>query len=243
MKIQLYGKNSHNLSEQLKSLGFEIVTDHPDVILSYGGDGTLLSSERKFPGIPKLPIRDSNVCIKCSDHTTEHILELLKKNHLKLEELTKLEFRFHNESFTALNEIVIRNSIPIHAIRFKVFKNGDKVLPEIVLGDGIVASTPWGSTGYFQSITRHSFKTDFKLAFNNTTIPLSPVVFKNSDVISLEIVRGPATLSVDNNPMLLTLKEKDIIEIKPSKHNAHIYSPKTLRCDKCKLDRGKRLRD
>ncbi len=243
MKIQLYGKNSHNLTDQLKSLGFEVVTLSPDLILSYGGDGTLLSSERKFPGIPKLPIRDSNVCIKCSDHTIEYLLDLLQKKQLKLEELQKLEFAFHNESFAALNDIVVRNSIPIHAIRFKVFINSKVISPEIILGDGVIASTPFGSTGYYQSVTRETFNQRFKLAFNNTTLPVSSISFKDQDTISLEIVRGPATLSVDNNPMFLTLKEKDTIEIKPSQHKAYIYSPKTLRCTKCKLDRGKRLRE
>src|SRR3989344_4916686 len=243
MKIQLYGKNSHHLSDYLKELGFEVVTGNPDLILSYGGDGTLLSSERKFPGIPKLPVRDSNVCIKCSLHTTEHLLGLLKKEQLKIEELPKLEFQFHTDSLSALNDIVIRNSTPIHAIRFKIFKNEQRVGPELVLGDGVVFSTAFGSTGYYQSITRETFSKDFKVAFNNTTIPLPPLVFKDSDVIRLEVVRGPATLSVDNNPMLLTLKEKDTIEIKPSRHKAHIYSPQTLRCHKCTVYRGKRLRD
>src|SRR5690348_9333698 len=118
MKLQLYGKNAQDIKPLAEELSFEIVEENPDVIVSYGGDGTLLASERQFPGIPKLPIRDSKVCKKCSDHETDHLLKLLKENQIPLTEQSKLEAAFEGSSLTALNDIVIRNKSAYHAIRF-----------------------------------------------------------------------------------------------------------------------------
>ena len=120
MKALLFGKNSETIAHLVPEYGFEIVHDAPDVIISYGGDGTLLAAERKFPSIPKLPIRDSKVCKKCPLHTTEHLLEKLSKGLIKLDEYPKLEAKIHEAHFFAINDLVIRNSIPIHALWFRV---------------------------------------------------------------------------------------------------------------------------
>ena len=89
MKVALFGKNSDSIRHFIPEYGFEISEDKPDVIVSYGGDGTLLSAERKFPGIPKLPIRDSKVCKKCPIHTTEHLLQKLSDGNHKIRGLSK----------------------------------------------------------------------------------------------------------------------------------------------------------
>jgi len=73
MKVLLTGKNSQDIENLLKSLGFEMVKSNPDVIISFGGDGTLLSAEREYPGVPKLPIRNSQFCHKCAEHADEHL--------------------------------------------------------------------------------------------------------------------------------------------------------------------------
>ncbi|MDP3758818.1 MAG: hypothetical protein Q8Q86_03795, partial [Candidatus Daviesbacteria bacterium] len=120
MKLLLHGKNAKDIEPLARSLGFEIVTSNPDVVISYGGDGTLLASERLHPGIPKLPIRDNLICKKCPDHDEKVLLQSLLDGKLKLKEYKKLETTFFYRTFTALNDFVIRNAQPMHAIRFQV---------------------------------------------------------------------------------------------------------------------------
>jgi hypothetical protein len=242
MKVALFGKNSDSIRHFIPEYGFELSEDKPDVIISYGGDGTLLSAERKFPGIPKLPIRDSKVCKKCPIHTTEHLLQKLSEGSIKLENYPKLEAKFNNEDVLAINDLVIRNSIPIHALRFRVYRNSKLITPEVIIGDGVVATTVFGSSGYYQSITRKTISGDFALAFSNTTFPIEPIKFSKADEIKAQIIRGPGTLSSDNNPKLHTLKESDEVKIFASTHRAQIYVEKTLRCDNCVILRDKRLR-
>lgn len=232
MKVLLYGKNSKNIQGLVTGLGFTIVTSNPEVIISYGGDGTLLSCEREYPGIPKLPIRNSLVCNKCLNHEDKYVLERLIKGRLKLTEQKKLETTLLYKTFHALNDFVIRNSDPMHTIRFSI--NEGKLL----IGDGIVVATPFGSTGYFKSITRQTFKKGFGVAFNNTTEETSPLILKEKDLINFQLIRGKATLSFDNSPEIFTIDEDSQLEFKLSDQVAKIYMDTSLRCPNCQVIRG-----
>lgn len=241
IKVSLFGKNSDSIRHFIPQYNLELVDDKPDIIISYGGDGTLLSAERKLPGIPKLPIRDSKVCKKCPHHSTSALLEALGKSKLNFQEFPKLEAKSGNEDILAINDIVIRNSTPMHALRFRVFKNNESLTSDAIIGDGIVATTPFGSSGYYQSITRGTLDQDFAVAFNNTTKPIEPLKFSGNDEIKLIVVRGPGTLSSDNSPRISILKENDEVKLFASNHKAQIFID-TLRCNNCVILRDKRLR-
>lgn len=243
MKVLLTGKNPQGIDGLIKNLGFEIVTENPEVIISYGGDGTLLSSEREYPGIPKLPIRDSQFCNKCPDHDEELLLKNLLKGKLKLKEYRKLETTILYQTFTALNDFVIRNVNPIHAIRFQVTPSaspasGGSINNKLLIGDGMVISTPFGSTGYFKSITGQTFEKGFGLAFNNTTEKVAPIFLKDEDKVIFKLIRGTATLSFDNNPDIFNIDERSEITFKLSDKTAKIYEPESLRCPDCEVTKG-----
>ncbi|MBI4035581.1 hypothetical protein HY383_01405 [Candidatus Daviesbacteria bacterium] len=232
MKVLLYGKNSKNIQGLVTGLGFTIVTSNPEVIISYGGDGTLLSCEREYPGIPKLPIRNSLVCNKCLNHEDKYVLERLIKGRLKLTEQKKLETTLLYKTFHALNDFVIRNSDPVHTIRFRI--NEGKLL----IGDGIVVATPFGSTGYFKSVTRKTFIRGFGVAFNNITVATSPLLLKENDEVTFNLVRGKATLSYDNSLEIFTIDELSQLQFKLSDQVAKIYMDTSLRCSNCHVIRG-----
>lgn len=231
MKVLLFGKASKNIEGLVKNLGFEIVTSNPEVIISYGGDGTLLSAERQYPGIPKLPLRNSRICNKCAKHGDEVILKKLLNNNLSLKEYNKLETTLLYKSFYALNDFVIRNSDPTHTIRFEV---NNKYL----IGDGIVVTTSFGSTGYFKSITGQTFTEGFGLAFNNTTEKVPPVFLDDKDTVTFKLERGKATLSFDNSPDIFNIDEDSELKFKLSDQVARIYKDTSLRCPNCKVIRG-----
>lgn len=234
MEVSLYGKNAKNLAGLLKKFGFEISAANPDIIISYGGDGTLLSAERNYPGIPKLPVRDSLVCKKCFNHEDEIILKKLFENKLKIKEYRKLETTIMYKKFYALNDFVIRNSDPTHTIRFKTSKTKDQLL----IGDGVVVASVFGSTGYFKSITDKSFTKGFGIAFNNTTEKISPKILKDDESIDFRLVRGKATLSFDNSPEIFVIDEGSELVFNLSNQVAKIYEADSLRCPDCKVMRG-----
>ncbi len=239
MKVKIFGKNSENIYKLVKKFalpavrqGFEIVTNNPDVIISFGGDGTLLSSEREYPGIPKLPIRNSRFCNKCLNHKDEVLLESLRAGKLTLRQYSKLETKISGKKLVALNDFVIRNQKPIHTIRFKIADG------ELLIGDGIVISTPFGSSGYFKSITQKTFNNGFGLAFNNTTRNLKPQFFGRDDKLIFHLVRGKAGLSFDNNPNVYPVPEGSEVIFNLSDQITKIYELESLRCNDCQVTRG-----
>lgn len=231
MKVLLYGRTAKSIEELVKKMGFELVSSNPDVVISYGGDGTLLSTERRFPHIPKLPIRSNQLYKKCPKHTDEVMLKKLSEGKLQLEQHKKLVTTILYKNFYALNDFVIRNSDTIHSIRFKTSSTKDKLL----IGDGVVISTPLGSTGYYKSITGKSFKKGFGLAFNNITQRIASVLFKDKDQIIVTLLRGKATLTFDNSPDIFILDEGSELVFSLSDQTAQIYNPETLRCEDCKI--------
>lgn len=230
MKVVLFGKNATEIEPLVKEAGFKIVRSNPDVVISFGGDGTLLSAERQYPAVPKLPIRNSRICNKCLKHTDATVLRKLKKNTLKFKKEQKLQAKILGKDFYALNDFVIRNQDAIHAIRFNV---NDK----FYIGDGIVLSTPFGSTGYFKSITGKTFSTNFALAFNNTIQKVPPKFLKKDDQVTFKLVRGKAALTFDNSPDIYIIPEGMQLTFKLSQKFAKIYDS-SLRCPNCKVKRN-----
>lgn len=239
MKVLFSGKNSKNIEDLVKRLGYEIVSDNPDVVLSYGGDGTLLAAERGFPGIPKIPIRNSAVCKKCPIHGEEILLKKLLKGGLEIKEYSKLETTIEGKTVLALNDFVIRNKEPMHSIRFTVnTRHPEHSEGSLLIGDGIVISTAFGSTGYFKSITQQTFDSGFGLAFNNTTEKMDPQLFNQEDQVNFNLVRGQAGLTFDNNPDIYPIQEGSEIIFKLSSQKARIYELESLRCPNCIVTRG-----
>lgn len=246
MRVLLYGTNSKNIEELVKKLGFEVANSNPDVVISYGGDGTLLSGEREFPGIPKLPIRNSQFCHKCSKHKDEILLQNLLEGKLKLKEYKKLHTKtVERKELFALNDFIIRNEHPSHAIRFKILYPSFIVDEDPYIGDGIVVSTPFGSTGYFKSITGEDFKYGFGVAFNNTTEKEGPIYLDQDKIdrqdgftyLDFELVRGKAILTYDNSPEIYHIPEGEGLAFELSIQVAKIYEDTSLRCPNCQVQR------
>lgn len=234
MKVLLYSRNGdypENIETLVKNFGLEIVAapNQMDVVVTYGGDGTLLGAERDFPEVPKLPLKDSGVGYHAIQKPIEQTLKLFVENKLHIFEFFKLEATIDDKKFLALNEITIRNSLPTSALRFTVAAKDLAPVPDSnpLIGDGLIVSTPFGSTGYFYSITHNTFETGIGLAFNNihNSNPKSEILAESSE-IEVKISRGPAQITFDNNPEIPILKDGEIIKIKKSLQTAKIYTLK-----------------
>ena len=74
MNVILFGTKAEELRPLFEAQpSLDLVEDGADVIVCFGGDGTLLAAELKWPGVPKVPIRNSRRGIRCisgSGHPT-----------------------------------------------------------------------------------------------------------------------------------------------------------------------------
>jgi len=158
-KISKYDLDLYN---ELKGLILEdnyynYVTDinefDTDMIITLGGDGTLLRGQSKLANgeIPILGINLGTVGflteleIKNSFKKIENIL----KGEYYNEKRTQLKVSHGKELFTALNEVVIMTEKPAKILNFEVRVDGEIV--EEFRADGLILSTPSGSTAYSMS--------------------------------------------------------------------------------------------
>lgn len=217
------GKTPQNVNfiiKEFNKYGFVYSEESPDFVVSYGGDGTYLISERSYPGVPKLLIKDSKICNKCNYLPLNKILECISKGKFKIEKDFKLMATLPSgETIMCVNEFVIRNEKPTHAYRFDLYVN-NKLVEKELIGDGLVIATPFGSTGYFYSITRKTFSKGIGIAFNNLTKPKKPLILKQTDKIKVYSVRGITTFTSDNNPDIHLIKEGETVKFKLSNHHA-----------------------
>lgn len=224
VKVAIVSKNQAGIQPVLVEKGFEVVTKDPQFVVSYGGDGTLMHAEYSYPGIPKIVLKDSTTCKKCSQLPNDKVLDLIREKKYSLDEMMKLEVSSGGQTFYAMNDVIVHNGDPRHALRYHVLLNGKRVSPEII-GDGIVIATPFGSTAYYRSITDSFFELGIGLAFNNSTEQSDHMVLKEDSIIEIEIIRGPAIIHADNQENSLVLDEGHKATIKKSILKATIVKP------------------
>ncbi|MFA4945689.1 MAG: hypothetical protein WC789_13450 [Lentisphaeria bacterium] len=232
MRVAICGRNLDDLRSLLRPLPLTMVEERPDLVISYGGDGALLGAEREWPGVPKLPLRDRRGNPKCPRHQEEAILEMLLAGQLREQRLLKLLARCGGRTLAAVNDIVIHNEIVTSAVRYRVWLDGELYANRVV-GDGLIVATPFGSTGYYRSITHSLFRIGIGLAFNNSTEPTDHLVIREDSSIRLEILRGPAILVADNIHTPLPIPCGQTVEIQRHPEAALILGLDIFRCPAC----------
>ena len=233
MRIAIRGRNLLDLKRLLRRFPLELTGTRPELVISYGGDGALLGAEREFPGIPKLPLRDHGTNPRCPRHTEEKILTALCEGRLRENRIIKLIATGPKGiQMQGINDIVIHNRITTSAVRYRIWLD-DELYANRVVGDGLVTATPFGSTGYYRSITHSIFKLGIGLAFNNSTEPTHHLVISDESMVRVEILRGPAVLLTDNAPARVLLKQGDLVTLGKSHEEAVILGLETFRCPTC----------
>ncbi|MCX6821753.1 MAG: hypothetical protein NTW30_03150 [Candidatus Aenigmarchaeota archaeon] len=169
MKVAIIGKERELIEEKLSEFGLESDKKNPDVVISFGGDGTALYGERVYPGIPRIMVKHSKFCVKSKEDDYSEVLNSLREKKYKIKEEMKVEVIVNDDStkkLIGLNEVGIHHKIPTKALRLKIMINGKNIEDEQI-SDGFIVATPYGSTAYFYSICRKKFSKGLGIAFKN----------------------------------------------------------------------------
>ena len=227
MRVAVVGRHRRFIARDLPKFGLKISKKNPDVVISYGGDGTILESERVYPGVPKVFIRHSEICLQCKESHYSKVLRKLARKKFKIVKQIKVEGYVGRRKLIGLNEINIVSKKPIYAVRFKLSVNG-KLLARNVIGDGVLVSTPFGSRAYFYSITGKTFKKGLGIAFNNPRKKMKNIVVNETSQVKVRILRDGAWMIADNNPKFVPLSAGDVITIKKSMQVARLLELKKI---------------
>ena len=210
--------------EKLSSELFDFECDMATIL---GGDGTLLRAQSRLK--PEIPIFGINMGtvgflteIEVKDTFTT-LKEILKGNYYK-EKRTRLVVSHDNHDFTAMNEVVVMTNKPAKMLHFEIRVDGGVI--EEVRADGLIISTPSGSTAY--SMSAGGPIVDPKVA-GFVIIPICPyklgvrpfVVSDNSEITVKLLKKGKSAVFVMDGQITEEADYEEEIKFKKSPKSAY----------------------
>ncbi|MDC3066726.1 NAD(+)/NADH kinase [Gammaproteobacteria bacterium] len=198
LDINLYIDNSsNNKKENFTVLEHKEYVKKVDIIVVFGGDGTLLNAARKYLNydIPILGINMGNVGFLTdinTDNFEKTIKEVLNGNY-KIEERNLVSAKFGNNHLYGLNEVVIHSGAYAQLMRYRLNVN-DKVVYE-QRSDGLIIATPTGSTAYALSaggpIIHPSLDVWTILPMLPQSLSSRPFVISTDEKVEMDLFEGP----------------------------------------------------
>jgi NAD+ kinase len=200
---------------------------YADLIVTVGGDGTVLKTCMSIPR-PETPILAVNMgrrgyLTEVDPENAMHAIQSYVKGTCKMEERAKLSVAIEGEkSVDGLNEVVIASGTPSKMLHFTVSIDKSQLLE--FRGDGVIVSTPTGSTAYALSangpILDNSVNA-FVVTFICPLEHLTPLVVSmdNRIKVELEAPKLKGTLVVDGR-LQRELNPQASVTITRSSHKA-----------------------
>ncbi len=198
LDINLYiDKSSNNKNENFTVLEHKEFVKKVDIVVVFGGDGTLLNAARKYLNydIPILGINMGNVGFLTdisTDNFEKTIKEVLDGNY-KIEERNLVSAKFGSNHLYGLNEVVIHSGAYAQLMRYRLNVN-DKVVYE-QRSDGLIIATPTGSTAYALSaggpIIHPSLDVWTILPMLPQSLSSRPFVISTDEKVEMDLFDGP----------------------------------------------------
>lgn len=153
VKKALSSYNAEYDYKNVKDIKSEEFYENADVIISLGGDGTLLSAAR-YASICDKPVLGINMghlgFLTALELHEIKSLEKLFSGDYTIDERMMLECEYETENGKetdyCLNDVIISRGIYPRMIKSKIMVSGN--VAEVYTADGIIVSTPTGSTAY-----------------------------------------------------------------------------------------------
>lgn len=185
---------------QWQEAGF-VTPEDADCMIVLGGDGTMLQAARdvKLHHIPLIGVNLGTLgyMTEIELSSLEEALDKLLEDDFEVESRMMLNGRIYNGVHTgeenwALNDIVITRSGSLQIIKFKILVNGQFL--NDYNADGVIVTTPTGSTGYNLSAGGPIVEPKARLIMITPICPHTlnqrSIILSAEDVIEIEISEG-----------------------------------------------------
>lgn len=244
MKIAIFNYDQEDalrvrkeLEVGLKKTDMEIDNDHPDVIISIGGDGTLLSAFHQYSTqldhVRFVGIHTGHLGFYTDwrDFEVEDLIDSLSHDQGESVDypLLKMEAVLTNGTkidATVLNEVTVRNIAKTMVA--DIYINNRKF--ELFRGDGLCFSTPTGSTAYNKSISGavmdpwiHGFQMTEMASLNNRVFRTlgSPMIFGPATKVMVKPRNATArALTADGLQLLEPDDREDALQLQSATFTA-----------------------
>ena len=133
---------------------FDVLAKQADILLAIGGDGTILSTVRRLGQSQKailgIHIGGLGFLSECTETNLDKCIRYILNNEYDISERMLLEVRIQSngkeEIYWALNDVVVDHGPSARILKTEVHVSGDYL--NTYEGDGLIISTPTGSTAY-----------------------------------------------------------------------------------------------
>lgn len=221
--------------EGVESIALNDMTQHADLVIVIGGDGTMLGVARSVvdANIPLVGINQgrfgflADLNIDSMLKNVELILkgDFLEDRRILLQaDIIRSKAKIY-DSF-ALNDVVVKSSLRL--IELEVYIDNKFVHRQ--RSDGIITSTPTGATAYALSaggpILHPSLDAISIVPINPHTLSNRPIAVNGNSSIEIKIIHlDDAYVSIDGQ-IKFPLDLRDVIKIQKSKQTVSILHPK-----------------
>ena len=203
-----------------------------EVLIVFGGDGTMLSSVRSMGenDVPMLGVNLGSLGFMSSvpEEDAVRALEVIAEGTYTMSTRSTAVCRLYRngtvlaETYRSLNDMVVGWGESSRVVTFTVMVNRDKVTA--YLCDGIIVSTPTGSTGHQLSAGGPIVYPESPVFVLNVicphTLSTRPLVLPDDSVIGIQVTDTPKELilAVDGQESC-RVRRSDLIEIERSPRN------------------------
>ncbi len=194
-----------------------------DWVIAIGGDGTLLKTARLVgpSGIPILGVNSGKLgfMMQTTPDELAVAVERVFDGEYMLDKRLVLQGRIGNGpstendcdgGFSALNDIVIDKGSICRVIELRIFINGQFV--NNVLADGLIVSTPTGSTAYSLAAGGPIVAPDMEAI---VVSPICPHTLSNRSMVLSAHDRIMIEVRADHPDLLLTVDGQENVAIQP----------------------------
>ncbi len=206
-----------------------------DIVFVVGGDGTIVHYAKEAAKFDKpiFGINGGNLGFlsACDKDEILKVREIIEGNYLISERLM-LVIEFEGKHFTALNDVVVNRNADASILRYDVSKKGKLICSHSA--DGIIFSTPTGSTAYSLSaggpIIDENLGSIVLTPICAHTLATRSMVLDASGELSLSIKKSKNEndeffISIDGETFRQNLSENKTIKITKSKLTAKFIEP------------------
>jgi NAD+ kinase len=190
------------------------ITKDADLVIVIGGDGTLLSAARRMVGtvVPTLGVNLGKLGF-LAEHSLEDVYAYVNGAHpqgWRLNPKMMLQAQLNGTTRYALNDVLIAQGIMTRLINIDMYV--DNAHATQYRSDGVIVSTPVGSTGYSLSLGGPILGQGLRAFVITPMAPHSltnrPIVIEGSSKVSFRVQGNP-------NELALVTDGQDRLDIKP----------------------------
>ncbi len=186
-----------------------------NIIVAFGGDGTMLDIVGNLP--EERPILGINMgkigfLTEIDENQMGFAISALQSGDYSVETRSMLKATVANEEYYALNEIIVNRQDPCHISVFDVAIDGN--LADTLRSDGVLVSTPTGSTAYSLSCNGPVLSPTVKALIINAICPHSlhscPIVVDDNMRIDISTNKDAMRVIADG---AIVAKSNDGIDV------------------------------